>query len=107
MENQNLELRKKFAACEEKVHYQERLFESVKSELMSMTAHKTTLAKALDNANNSLKKADREADRLTKMLQRVIHQKEHFEKKLLESGTVIHGDQSGLFCNAEKANIDR
>ena len=100
-EADSLRLRKDLASFEEKFSHQERLHVAVKSELDTERAHKATLQKALENAHNLVKKSEKEASHLRKLLRDLYRQKDRLKvyvQRLGGSVTSVHDDQSGILA---------
>ena len=104
MEKENLDFRKQLAGCQEKAQQQDRLHDAVKSELATLTSYNATLTKALDAAQLSLKKAERETAHMRKMLRGVIRQNDSFKRKLQEGPRSFREDMSGILFQSEMSN---
>jgi chromosome segregation ATPase len=76
MEEESLRLRKELASFEEKFTHQQRLHEAVKSELETERAHKATLQQALENAYSLIRKGDKEASNLRRLLRDLYRQRD-------------------------------
>jgi len=99
-EDESLRLRKELASFEEKFNHQDRLYAAVKSELDTERAHKATLEKALENAYSLIKRGDKEASNLRRLLRGLYRQKDYLNdyiKKIRGSAPSIQDNQSGNF----------
>jgi len=79
MEEDNLRLRKELAAFEERFGHQQRLHESLKAELESERAHKSTLEKALQSSYSFVKSREREIANLQKAIRDLCRKRDRMK----------------------------
>lgn len=97
MEAENLGFRKEIANFETKFNDQDRLHESVISELETERAHKATLQKTLEGTYTIIRSRDKEINNLKKATRGLLRQRDRLRNYLRQSrGSTAMDMQSGI-----------